>query len=316
MILKCLFLNLSMKKVVITMNIDNLEMFCKVIEQGSISQVARSSYVTQPAVTSKIRQMENHYGVALFDRDGGTIRVTNAGSKLYPYAKEIVEYYKRSQEVMGNISNDKEETLHVGASLTIGEYLLPKVLGKFQKKYRNIEFSLAIGNTPTIISKLESSEIDIALVEGKVMHKDFHIEKFAKDELILIIPKNHRWKNQERINIEDLTEERLLLREKDADARKIIESVFAENNVLEEIRQYLELGSTQAIISGVESGLGVGIIPKLSVAHELELGAVTHMPISNITISRDLWIVKRTTRFPKNSINLFTQFLKDRKSNF
>lgn len=297
------------------MNIENLNIFCQVIEQGSISQVARTSYVTQPAVTSKIRQMENHYGVALFDRDGGTLRVTKAGTKLYPFAKEIVEYYHRSQEVMGSISNDKEETLHVGASLTIGEYLLPEIMGMFQKKHKNIEFSLAIGNTPAILSKLESLEIDIALVEGIVMHKDFHIEKFAKDELILIIPKSHRWKNREEISIETLADERFLLREKDAGARKMIESVFADYNVLEEIRHYLELGSTQAIISGVESGLGIGIIPKLSVSHELELGVVKHMPISDISISRDLWIVKRPTRFPKNSINLFTQFLKDRGAN-
>nr|WP_249365448.1 LysR family transcriptional regulator [Cytobacillus citreus] len=288
-----------------------MKLFCQVVEQGSISQVARTSYVTQPAVTSKIRQLEKHYGVALFDRTGGMLRVTKTGSSLYPYAKEIVGYFNRSEEVMNNISNDYEEPLHIGASLTIGEYLLPDILGKFQKKHKQIQFSLAIGNTPTIMSKLENLEIDIALVEGIVMHRDFQIKRFAKDELILVIPRNHRWNSQKEINIEELAEERILLREKDSGARKIIETILAENNVLEQIHSYIEFGSTQAIKSAVESGHGIGILPKLSVTHELELGVVKHLPISNTTISRDLWIVKRPTRFPKNSINLFNHFLKE-----
>lgn len=295
------------------MNIENLEMFCKVIEQGSISQVARTSYITQPTVTSKIRQLENHYGIALFNREGGMLRVTEAGSSLYPYAKEIVEYFNRSQDAMDNILNNHNEILNIGASLTIGEFLLPKLLSKLQKKYKQFKFSLSIGNTPTIMSKLENLEIDIALVEGMVRHKEFQIEKFAEDELILVIPKNHRWKNLEEIPVDALTEEKLLFREKDAGVRKIIENVFFENNVLEQIQPYIELGSTQAIISGVESGLGIGIIPKLSVTHELELGVIKHLPICNKTIVRDLWIVKRPTRFPKSSINMFTQFLKEEK---
>lgn len=298
------------------MNIENLKLFCQVVEHGNISQVARTSYITQPAVTSKIRQLETYYGVALFDRQSGVLRVTEAGAILYPYAKEIVEYFNRSQDVMDNIASEKEEILHIGASLTIGEYLLPKVLGKLQKKNKAFQFSLTIGSTPTILSKLENLEIDIALVEGIVERKDFQIERFAKDELILIIPQNHQWKDRKEISIEALAEERILLREKNAGARKIIESVLAENQVLERISSSIELGSTQAIISAVEAGLGIGIVPKLSVTHVLQLGIVHHLPIRNTNISRDLWIVQRPTRFPKNSIGLFVQFLKKENFNF
>ncbi len=297
------------------MNIENLKLFCQVVEQGNISQVARTSYITQPAVTSKIRQLENHYGVALFDRQGGVLRVTKAGLSLYPYAKEIVEYFNRSQDVMDNLISEREEMLHIGASLTIGEYLLPKVLGKLQKKYKNFPFSLTIGNTPAIMSKLENLEIDIALVEGIIISKDYQIEKFAEDELILIIPRNHRWRDRKKINIEALAEEQILLREKDAGARKIIENTLAKKQVFEQISDFIELGSTQAIISGVEAGLGIGIIPKSSVTHELELGVIYHLPITNTIISRDLSIVKRPTRFPKKNIHLFVEFLKEENFN-
>ena len=108
-----------------------------------------------------------------------------------------------------------------------------------------------------------------------------------------------------------MVKERILIREKASGARKIIETMLMENNVLEHIHSYLELGSTQAIKSGVKSGLGIGIVPRHSVEQEIEHGAVKHLPISNITVSRNLWIVTRPTRFPKSSLHLFKQFLKE-----
>src|SRR5699024_1191248 len=147
-----------------------------------------------------------------------------------------------------NLSSGKGELLHIGASLTIGEYLLPEVLGKFQKNYKQFEFSLTIGNTPTILSKLENSEIDVALVEGIAENKKFQIEKFAEDELILIIPNNHQWKDHKEIPIEALVQERILLRERTAGVRKIIDTLLAKHNILDQIQSYIELGSTQAII--------------------------------------------------------------------
>ncbi|MGY0692753.1 LysR family transcriptional regulator [Virgibacillus sp. FSP13] len=292
------------------MNKGNLEMFCRVVEEGSISQAARISYVSQPAVTNQIRQLEKYYDVALFDRTGGKLRLTEPGSILYPYAKEIIDYFKRSEAAVKGIANLEATTLNIGASLTIGEYLLPSILGEFQKENKNLKLNLTIGNTPNIVSKLENRDIDIALVEGIVTHDDFHIKKFAEDELIVVIPSNHRWNNRSEINIEELPDEKMIWRERNAGIRGIVENILRENNVLEKINSHMELGSTQSIKSAVEAGLGISILPKLSVSKELELCALKHITISNISITRDLWVVEIPYRFPKKSLNAFISHLK------
>ncbi|ASN05793.1 LysR family transcriptional regulator [Virgibacillus necropolis] len=292
------------------MNIGNLEMFCRVIEEGSISQAARIGYVSQPAVTSKIRQLEKHYGAELFDRTGGKLNLTESGSALYLFAKEIIDCFKRSEEAVKGIANLEATTLNIGASLTIGEYLLPGILGEFQKENRNVNFNLAIGNTPNIVAQLENRDIDIALVEGIVTHDDLNIEKFAEDELIMVIPSNHRWNDRSKINIEELPQEKMIWREKNAGIREIVENVLRENNVLEKVKGHMELGSTQSIKSAVEAGMGISILPRLSVTRELELGVLKHVTISDIHITRDLWVVKIASRFPKKSMNSFIFHLK------
>lgn len=290
---------------------ESLIMFCRVVEEGSISQAARISYISQPAVTSQIRQLEKHYGVALFDRTGGKLTLTEAGSTLYPYAKEIIDYYRRSEEAVISIGNHGAATLNIGASLTIGEYLLPRILGDFQREHQNLKFKLTIGNTPSTISSLESRDIDIALVEGSFpQNEDFKIEKFAEDQLILVVSKTHRWSGRNEIEIEELVEEKMIWREENAGIRKIVEKVLEENNVLDKVESFMELSSTQSIKSAVEAGLGISIIPKLSVMKELELGVLKRISISGIPLIRDLWIVGIPSRFPKKSMVAFIAHLK------
>lgn len=281
------------------------------VEEGSISQAARISYVSQPAVTSQIRQLEKHYGVDLFDRTSGKLVLTEAGSALYPYAKEIIDCYEYSEEAVRSIADQDATTLNIGASLTIGEYLLPDMLGEFQKKFGNLKVKLMIGSTPNILSSLEKRDIDIALVEGIVTHTDFQVKKFGQDELILVIPKDHRWHNRDELNIEELVEEKLIWREENAGIREIVENLLIEYNLLDKVESYMELGSTQAIKSAVEAGLGISILPKSSLAKELELGILKHVPLTDIRVERDLWLVEIPSRFPKKSTNSFVAHLKN-----
>lgn len=291
------------------MNINHLEMFCSVVDEGSISQAARIKYVSQPAVTNQIRQLENHYGTDLFNRSEGRLLLTEAGRKLYPFAKEMVDHLQRSEEAVKSIRKEYESTLHIGASLTIGEYFLPRTLGAFQRTYNVGQMSVSIGSTPDIVTKLTDLEIDLALVEGVVENQECTTFKYGEDELILVVPSNHRWAKQEEIELEEMTEERMIWREENAGIRKIIEKELSKHRVSMNRTNQVELGSTQAIKSAVESGLGFSILPKLSVERELELGVLTRIPIAHVELTRDLFIVKKRTRFPKQTVNEFIAFL-------
>lgn len=282
-------------------------MFCLVVDEGSISQAARLSFVSQPAVTRQIHQLEDSYGTLLFDRTDGKLRITEAGKMLYPFAKAIVGDYSRSKEVIKQAMGQNNINLNVGATFTIGEYLLPSLLGKFKKQQPEIRVTLTIKNTPGVLEDLANDVIDMALVEGIVERNDFIVEEFADDELILVCSPDHTWDMQ--IQIEELLNERIILRESGSGTRVIVENMLRENGILDKIDSYMELGSTQAIKSAVEAGLGISILPRLTVERELGLNLLREIDINGVTIMRKLWLVKKPQRFNKPGVSQFLEFI-------
>ncbi|MEH6996611.1 LysR family transcriptional regulator, partial [Neobacillus drentensis] len=291
------------------MNIENLKMFCLVVDEGSISQAARLSYVSQPAVTRQIHQLENYYGTLLFDRSEGKLIVTETGRLLYPFAKAIVNDFNRSKEVITQVTGKSNASLRVGASLTIGEYLLPSLLGSFKKQSPEIKVTLTIKNTPSVLEDLANDVIDLALVEGIVENKSFNVEKFAEDELVIVYPAEHPWRYRTEINIEELANERMIWRESMSGTRLIVESALRDYGVLDRIESYMEIGSTQAIKSAVEAGLGISILPRLTVARELEQGFLYEIKMTGVDIKRNLWLVKKPQRFRSSGVSSFIEFI-------
>ncbi|CAK6473415.1 LysR family transcriptional regulator [Peribacillus castrilensis] len=291
------------------MKLENLKMFCLVVDEGSISQAARLSFLSQPAVTRQIHQLENYYNTLLFDREEGRLRVTEAGKLLYPFAKAIVNDFNHSKEVIQQSTGKYHANLIVGASLTIGEYLLPSLLGRFKKQQPEIKVTLTIKNTPRVLEDLSNDVIDLALVEGLVENTDFIVDKFAEDELILVCPSDHPWKERKEIQLEELGNERMIWRESISGTRLIVENMLREHGILEKIESYMEIGSTQAIKSAVEAGLGISILPRLTVARELEQGFLREVDIYRINMARNLWLVRKNKRFNKIGVSKFVDFL-------
>jgi DNA-binding transcriptional LysR family regulator len=292
---------------VTVLNIENLKMFCLVVDEGSISQAARLSFVSQPAVTRQINQLENFYGTLLFDRTGGRLKVTEAGKILYPYAKTIVNDFNRSKEAVQQETGKYNANLQVGATFTIGEYLLPSLLGRFKKQKPDIKVTLTIKNTPSILEDLTNDVIDLALVEGIVENNDLTVEKFADDELILVCAPDHKW--EKKIDLEELVNERMIWRESISGTRLIVENMLKEYGVLEKIDSYMEIGSTQAIKSAVEAGLGVSILPRLTVSRELEQGTLREVSMDGVNLTRNLWMVRKPQRFSKAWISDFLELI-------
>ena len=292
---------------VISLNIESLKMFCLVVDEGSISQAARLSFVSQPAVTRQINQLENLYGTLLFDRTEGKMKITETGRMLYPFAKTIVNDFNRSKEVIQQATGKFNASLRVGATFTIGEYLLPRLLGRFKKQIPEIKVTLTIKNTPGVLDDLSNDVIDLALVEGLVENTEFVIEKFAKDELILLCSPDHIW--GERITIEELANERMIWREATSGTRLIVENMLREYGVLEKIESYMEIGSTQAIKSAVEASLGISILSRLAVGRELEQGDLREVKIEGVHLTRNLWVVNKNQRFKKKAVSDFLEFI-------
>lgn len=294
------------------MNIENLRMFCRVVEEGNISRAARLGYVSQPAVTKQIRQLEARYDTLLFDRQDGKLISTRAGETLYPFAKNILETLEQSHEAVNEAAGEHDVVLHIGASFTIGDYLLPNLMGKFKQTFPEYRFSLTIGNTPQMMEKLENQDIDIALVESEIDNHSFSIETFAQDEMVLVIPPDHDWKERETIMLHELPEEKMIWRERESGTRVILEHALKEAGVLEAIRSFMELGSIQSIKSAVEAGLGISILPRLTVEKELTYGMLKTVNVHGLNFTRNLLMVRESRRFKKQVVHDFLAFLRNR----
>ncbi|SFD87686.1 DNA-binding transcriptional regulator, LysR family [Lentibacillus persicus] len=293
------------------MRISNLEIYCQVIEEESISKVARKNFITQPAVTKQIRQLENVYGTTLFKRDKGSLVPTKGGRQLYKIFKRIVFEYNQSFTVIDELIGEEDSSLKLGSSFTIGEYLLPAILGDFKKIYPDVDINLEVGSTPRVLQSLQENEIGIALVEGAVEEGDyFKVKKFAEDELILVCSPDHALANTKHaINVEDLIGRKLIGREKNSGTRMFIEQIFKTHGVPEDITVYMEFGSTQAIKGAVEANLGIAILSEIVVRTELKNGSLVKVPIKDLTFNRDLWIVQRKDRFIHAIEKKFIDFL-------
>ena len=207
------------------------------------------------------------------------------------------------------LTDDYHANLRVGASLTIGEYLLPSLLGKFKKQKPEIKVTLTIKNTALVLEDLSNDVIDLALVEGAVENTDFIVEKFAEDELILVCSPDHPWKDRKEIQIEELGNERMIWRESTSGTRHIVESKLREYGVLEKIRQLYgdwKYASDKKYDRGWTWNHD---LPRLTVARELEQGFLREVDISGVKITRNLWLVKKNQRFNKVEVDNFVQFI-------
>jgi DNA-binding transcriptional LysR family regulator len=292
------------------MNLDSLKMFSLVVENQSISQAARKFFVSQPAVTRQMKALEEYYGTLLFDRTGGKLRVTEAGKLLYPYAQAMLEDHERAKERLSDFLGNSQPRICVGATLTIGEYLLPRLLGHFKQEYPKLDLSIQIANTHDILENLSEHNIDLALVEGKIGDPTLIVEKFANDELVLICSSDHRWAGMGEIEVEDLLEERMIWREVGSGTRLIAEQVLERENILDKVGVYMEISSTQAIKAAVEAGLGVAFLSRMTVLRELELNVIREVKIKGINLRRGLWLVLAPQRFRRLGVEELVQFFR------
>lgn len=290
------------------MNIRHLVVFCTVFEEKSISNAAKLEYISQPAVTKIIRKIETNYNSLLFNRENNKIIPTKSGEKLYSFAKEIIEIEKMSLSVIKK-SETKDSLLRIGASYTIGDYLLPNIISSYNKLHSECKFRLVISNTPKIINQLDNNEIDIALVESQFRSNSFISSVFSEDNLVIVVPPNHHLNGKREVNLSDLKNEQMIWRERESGTRIIIENELNRSGVLNNIDSFLELGSIESIKRSVEVGLGISILPKLTIANELKYGTLKVIHCKDFLLTRNLFSVKKETRFEKEEVNVFLSFL-------
>ncbi len=265
-----------------------LTVFRKVAEQLSFRKAAEELYLTQPAVSLQIKALEEELGAVLFDRSGSQVRLTSAGTTLLGYAEHSHQLLREAKDAIASLSGAQSGALTLGASTTIAQYLLPRLLSEFCTTHPRVHPTLISGNTEQIVTAIEEEKIALGFIEGPPRSRDIALVPFLEDELVLIVPAAHEWAEQAAIEPADLATTPLLMRERGSGTRRIVELALERHHIRRSsLNVVMELDSTEAIKSAVEAGFGVGFVSRWAIAKDLRLGpAFRIVEIRGIRFSR------------------------------
>jgi DNA-binding transcriptional LysR family regulator len=294
-------------------NLDNfrLVVFRKVADQLSFRKAAEELYLSQPAVSLQIKALEEDLGVQLFDRTGTQIRLTSAGRLLLRYAEQVSSLLRHAEQEIASLSGDHSGHLALGASTTIAQYVLPRLLGEFSRAYPRIQSTLISGNTEHIVEAVERQKIELGFIEGPARSRGVKTEPFLKDELVLIVSTAHEWAELASIPSADLCSAPLLMRERGSGTRRVVEMALERSGIKRNsLHIVMELDSTEAIKSAVEAGLGIGFISRWAIAKDLRLdSAFRIVEVDGLRIQRDFLIAYPSGPEPLGLAMQFRRFL-------
>jgi DNA-binding transcriptional LysR family regulator len=287
-----------------------LLVFVTVAEKKSFSRAAEALNLTQPAVSQQIHTLEEHYGVKLFERTPKRVELTRAGETLLPYAKQILDLAAVARDALNDLMDKVTGRLTIGATLTIGEYILPPVLAAYARRFPDVELNVRIANTEEIGEMTLDHSIDVAVVEGRLLHRHLHLTPFLQDEMILLASPHHPLATNASITSDDLSAETFLLREEGSGTRAHAEEVLQALGITP--RRIISIGSTQAIKEAVEAGMGFAILSKWCVRKALRDGTLVGLPLNGVRFLRPLSIALRSgrvqTRAARELIHLLQTF--------
>ena len=269
-----------------------LKVFYTVANRLSFTKAATELFITQPAVSKHIQELEEQYKIKLFDRNGSKISLTKAGELLLTHTKNIFEIYREIDFDLSTLINQQQGTLRLGASTTISQYIIPPLLARFHQKMKDIKVNLLNGNTEQIESALLNKEIEIGIVEGQSKNQSIKYTKFLKDELVLVCYSKNPLVNKEEITKEDLTNMRFLMREQGSGTLEVIEYALKPFEIkLSQLTVEMQLGSTESIKSYLMNSNCVAFISIHAINKELKNNELTVIDVKNLMIERFFYII-------------------------
>ncbi len=255
---------------------------------NSFTKAAQMLNLTQPAVTQHIKQLEGHYKVNLFNKVGRQIHLTEEGELLFEYAKEIEANSLFIERTLHNKSA-LNKRYNVGTTLTIGEFVLPHILGQYKIQHENIDVIVHVYNTDENLKRLTSGELDLSIVEGLFDKSRFKYKKMRDDELVLVASPASTFARKGKVSLEDVAYSgKLILRENGSGTRRVFENKMTEIGLsLADLKVYMEVGSIGAIKSLVQANLGYTVVSREAVKKEVREGLLVVVPIQGIKIMRE-----------------------------
>lgn len=288
------------------MTLRHLKIFVTVCETGGATAAGKKLHIAQPSISLAISELEDYYGIKLFDRIAKRLHVTEAGKHFLQYARHIVALFEDMEKEVKNF--DAIGLIRVGTSITIGNYLLSDYIKQFKESHPQMDVRVVIDNSEKIQQYVISNRIDVGLVEGAINDPNIIKHKYRDDELVMICGNDHPFACKDKIKPSSLLDETLILREPGSAGREIFDSMMTTQGL--EVTPTWESISTQAIIRAVKAGIGISVLPYLLVKEYLNKKEISQFKLSGIQFKRGFYVIYHKSKFLTQSAKDFIALCK------
>jgi DNA-binding transcriptional LysR family regulator len=299
------------------LTLQQLRILKAIATEQNFTKAAKLLYLSQPALSKQIRIFEENLDMILINRENHKISLTENGQVFLQYAERILALCEESCRALIDLKNGERGNLVVGASQTIGTYLLPRVLALFAQRYPQINLKVQVNSTRLIAKHIVNREIDIAIVGGDIPHelrKNLLVENFVEDEFSLIIPRAHPFAKKKLITKEDLYHLKFITLNSNSTIRKFIDNILTQNHIqTKQLKIIMQLNSIEGIKTAVSLGLGAAFVSSSAIEKEIQLKTIQILKIENIKINRTLCIISNPDCYRSKAFNFFYQELLDLK---
>jgi DNA-binding transcriptional LysR family regulator len=279
----------------IDFDLRHLEIFKKVVELGSFSKAGEAVFLAQASVSERIANLESMVGTRLLDRLGRRVVPTKAGELLYKHAIELLEMKRTACLEMLDFLGMKRGEIRLGASTIPGEYVLPKLIGRFGEIYPLVTITLAVADTGEIQVRVLEGHFELGVIGSKSSNRSLISHQLWEDELVLAVPAHHRWATRRFVSVADLCEEPFILREPGSGTLKIMED-YLQSNVMDSLQVVARFGTSTAVKEAIKAGLGVSILSSRAVDTELKTGILKALRVKGFSMGRRFYLIRDKRR--------------------
>ena len=291
------------------LTVRHLQIFIVVAETGTMSQAAKKLFISQPTVSQVIGEMEEEYGVKLFERLSRRLYITDAGSRLLGYARHVVSLFEEMEQALRYASQHR--LLKVGASITVGACALTEMVKRFEEKNKDVEVNVFVDNTSVIEQKVLDSTLDLGLVEGRVESEKLVVRPVIEDELVLVCPPDHPFARRESVSVSDLEGQPFLLREGGSGTREQLESLLGEQGV--QVRPKWICHSSDAIVNAAAGGQGLAVLSRLLVQEAARAGRLSIVRLADAQLGRSFQLIYHKNKFLSPQMQAFLDEISPRE---
>lgn len=286
-----------------------LQILKAVATERNFTKAAEILFLSQPALSKQIKTLEKNFDILLINRERNKISLTESGNVLLQYSEKILALCEESCRALIDLKNGDRGVLRVGASQTIGTYLMPGILALFSQNYPQIDLKIQVNSTRIIAKSIRNRKIDIGVVGGEIsddLKKNLTISSFLSDELSLIISKSHPFAKKKKINKEDLYSLDFITLNSSSTIKKFIDNILIQNQIeTKQLKTILQLNSIEAIKTAVSLGLGAAFVSSSAIEKEINLKTIETLKIKTVKINRKLSIISNPECYKSKAFEFF-----------